>query len=129
VFAVDLGGGVCSNALCGVCHVDRVSVWSGVVGCDDLSIGVASYEADALPECRQAVQDLGGHRTSDHIPADHNEIRPDALEICQDRLQGRQVAVNVVDGRDAGTLLHHTSVMISLFTKALGRRCGEEVYG
>src|SRR5215216_5576213 len=48
----------------GVCHVDRVSVRSGVVGGDDLPIGIASDEADALPERHQAVQDLGGHRTS-----------------------------------------------------------------
>jgi hypothetical protein len=29
--------------------------------------------------------------------------------------------VNVVDGRDAGTLLHHTSGIISLFTRVRGR--------
>src|SRR5215217_7733812 len=71
-----------AQALRGVCHVDRVSVRSVVVGCNDLPIGVASDEADVLPECRQAVQDLGRHRTSDYVPAYHNEIRSDALEVC-----------------------------------------------
>jgi hypothetical protein len=58
------------------------SVASVAVGCDDLPISVASDEADAVPERRQAVQDLGGHWTSDHIPANHYEIRIDALEVC-----------------------------------------------
>src|SRR5215211_5944521 len=58
-----------AQALRGVCHVDRVSVRSVVIGCNDLPIGVASDQAEALPECYQAVQDLGGHRTSDNVPA------------------------------------------------------------
>jgi hypothetical protein len=69
----------------------------------------------------QAVHDFGGHWTSEHVPADHNEIRTYALEVCQDRLQGRQIAVVVVDGRDARILLHHTSGIISLFTRVRGR--------
>jgi len=121
VFAVDLGGGVRSDAIRGDCHVDKVNVRSGVVGCDDLPIGVALDEADAVPERHQAVHDFGGDWTSDHVPADHNEIRTDALEVCQDRLQGRQITVDVVDGRDARILLHHTSGIISLFTRVRGR--------
>ena len=101
MFAVDLRGGVRSDALRGVCYVDRVSVLSVVIGCNDLPIGIASDEADALPERHQAVHDFGGHRTSDNVPANHYEIRLDALELCQDRLQGRQIAVDVVDGRNA----------------------------
>jgi hypothetical protein len=75
-------------------------VRSVVIGCNDLPIGIAPDEADALPERQQAVHDFGGHRTSDNVPADHNEIRIEALEACQDRLKGRQVAVDVVDGCD-----------------------------
>src|SRR5215211_3223169 len=82
VSAVDLGGGVRSSALRGVCRIGSGGVASVVVGCDDLPIGVASYEADALRERRQAVHDLGGHWTSDHVPANHYEIRLDALEVC-----------------------------------------------
>jgi len=55
VFAVDPGSGERSSALRGVCHVDRVSVRSVVIGCNDLPIGIASDEADALPERHQAV--------------------------------------------------------------------------
>src|SRR5215218_5399597 len=57
------------------------SVASVAVGCEDLPIGVVSDEADALPKRRQAVQDLGGHWTSDHVPTNHYEIRIDALEV------------------------------------------------
>jgi hypothetical protein len=80
--AVDLGGGERSSALRGACRIGGVGVASVAVGCEDLPICVASYEADALRERRQAVQDLAGHWTSDHVPADHYEIRLYALEVC-----------------------------------------------
>src|SRR5918993_3710700 len=85
VSAVDLGGCERSSALRRICRLGGVSVASVAVGCDDLPICVASDEADALRERRQAIQDLGGHWTSDHVPANYYEIRIDALEVCQDR--------------------------------------------
>jgi hypothetical protein len=122
VSPVDLGGGVRSNALRRVLRIDCLSVPPVVVvGCDDLPIGVASDKVDAPPERHQAIQDLGWHRTGDHVPADHHEIRIHALEVRQDRLQSRQVAVDVIDGRNARTLLYHTSSMIALVTELRGR--------
>src|SRR5215218_2513219 len=82
VRAVDLGGGERSSALRGVCRIGSGGVASVAVGCEDLPIGVASDEADALRERRQAVQDLGWHWTSDHVPTNHYEIRIDTLEVC-----------------------------------------------
>jgi len=81
VSAVDLGGGKRSSALRRICRIGSVGVASVIVGCEDLPIGDASDKADALRERRQAVQDLGGHWTSDHVPANHYEIRIDALEV------------------------------------------------
>ena len=80
--AVDLGGGERSSALRRICRLGGVGVAFVAVGCDDLPIGVASDEADALRERRQEVQDLGRHWTSDHVPPNHYEIRIDALEVC-----------------------------------------------
>src|ERR687898_794617 len=82
VSAVDLEGGERNSVLRRICRIGSVSVGSVAVGCEDLPIGVASDEADALSERRQAFQHLGGHWTSDHVPANHYEIRIDALEVC-----------------------------------------------
>ena len=118
MFASNLGSSVRSYALCRIGYIDgRVIVASLIVSCDDLTIGVAPDEADPLIERLQALKYLGRHRTSDYVSADHDEVRVDALEVCQDRLKRWQVGVYIVDGCNARALLNHTCGMILLFTE------------
>jgi hypothetical protein len=49
----------------------------------------------------QAVDGLAGQRAGGDVAAEDDRVGPDVLELGEDRLQGRKVAVDVVEGSDA----------------------------
>ncbi len=67
---------------------------------DDLAIGVAAHPPDGHVEAGQAVEDLGGQRPRGDVAADDDRVRTREGGVGEDGVEGRQVAVDVVERRD-----------------------------
>jgi hypothetical protein len=64
-----------------------------------VALAVAADEASPI-ERADEVERLARQRARGEVAAEDDQIRLDLLELGQDRLQRREVAVNVVEGPD-----------------------------
>ena len=80
--------------------VDRGVGVAAVEVRDDLAIGVAAHPADGQVEAGQAVEDLRRQRPRRDVAAHDDGVRAGEGGVGEDRVERRQVAVDVVEGGD-----------------------------
>ena len=68
---------------------------------NDLPIAVASDELDRQIQREQALERLARHRSGQDVAAHDDAIDTRLADFGKDRIERRQVAVNVVERRDA----------------------------
>jgi hypothetical protein len=62
----------------------------------------------ALAEAAEPVDRLGRHRAGPDVAADHDRVGGDDLDLRQHGVERREVAVDVVEGRDPhGRIVAH----------------------
>ena len=84
--------------------VDRVVGVAAVEVRDDLAVGVAAHPAHGQLERAEPVEDLGRQRARGDVAADHHRVGASEGVVGEDRVERRQVAVDVVErGDDAHT--------------------------
>jgi hypothetical protein len=73
------------------------------LGIEHQAVAVAAHPAqrDALAELRQGVEHLPGQRPEHDVAADHHGVEALTLDLGEHSLEGGQVAVDVVESRDA----------------------------
>ena len=69
-------------------------------GLADLAFTVAAHDVHRRLELLQALERRGGERSGHGIAADHHRIRPNGLRVGEHRLEGVDVAVDVVQRED-----------------------------
>jgi hypothetical protein len=52
-------------------------------------------------QLQQRREGLQGHRARNHIAPDHHEVHAGSTDLLEHRLQGGEVAVDIVDRRDS----------------------------
>ena len=79
---------------------DRPGARAGVEGLDHLAVAVAAHEPHRFIQLHEPLDRLGRERPPGHVAADDDGV--DALEadIGEHGVEGRDVAVDVVQGRD-----------------------------
>ena len=96
----------CSAVSWPATQVDRRSHSSpsarvGIAPLDHLALGVPAHPRDPVAQGHEQAERLGRHRPRQRVAADHHEIRCGDVRLGQDGLERRQVAVDVVQRRDA----------------------------
>ena len=68
---------------------------------EHFSVAVAGDVVRGHVDVRQTVQRFARHRTGQHVAADDDAIDAGAADVVERGVERRQVAVDVVEGRDA----------------------------
>ena len=66
----------------------------------DVPVSVAAHEPDSVAQRAEQIEALGGHRAGHEVASAHERVGAVQPGVGEDRPEGWQVAVYVVEGRD-----------------------------